>query len=506
MKPALSQAHSLRIRQWSPTRRLGAVVYLWGQLVLLGWWATNFPVQVSADSITYMHHVTVGPWIANHSVLYDAIIGASIQLTGSVWLVTLVQTVVYAALLALVTTRVHRLGVRARWAALPALLIVLVPTFGSFVDMLWKDVPFAAANLLLTATVLQIIARRRTQQRALTWRTATALAAELTAVALFRNNGFIVVAIVALVLLIFLARDRLKVAAAAVAALAIFEFAGAVVYPAAGIRPVSSGEAYGVFYGDIAYVYSKDPGAFTPAGLAAMKAAAPLSHWAASNDCLYSDPLFRHHFNMTAADAHRHQLAALWFHLLTHDPVNLLEGHLCRASVAWRVDPTPQFSVLPRKSRAVAMAHKKHLPEALVQQLKPAPASWTAYHAATAARSAVATNPWLQVLFARAAGWTYLAYLAVLIAAFRNKWRMILLAATPIVANQLTVILANPAQLYRYTVVQLFLGMLLVPLVAARLASVRRPHRPTGRQTSRPLGPVPQSFRGLRDRAPATER
>lgn len=506
MKPMLSQGHSLRIRQWTPTRRLATVIYLWTQLVLLGWWATNFPVQVSEDSITYMHHVTVGPWVANHSVLYDAIIGASIHLTGSVWLVTLVQTVVYAALLALLATRVHRLGVRARWAALPPVLIVLVPTFGSFVDMLWKDVPFTAANLLLTATVLKVIARRRAQQRGLTWRTAAVLGAELTAVALFRNNGFIVVAIVGLVLLVFLARDRLKVAAATVAAIAIFEFAGAVIYPAAGIQPVSAGQAYGVFYGDIAYVYSKDPGAFTQSELTAMKTAAPLSHWAASNDCLFSDPLFRHHFNMTAADAHRYQLARLWFHLLAHDPVDLIGGHLCRASVAWRVDPTPQFSVLPRKSQAVAMGTQRHLPDALVQQLTPAPISWKAYHVATAARGAVASNPLLQVLFARAAGWTYLAYLAILIAAFRNKWRMILLAATPILANQLTIMLANPAQLYRYTVVQLFLGMLLVPLVAARWPSARRPHESAARETSRPLGPVPRSLRGLRDRAPAAER
>lgn len=471
MKSVDPQQFSPRVQRWVSTHRLTVLVYAWAQLALLGWWAINFPAQMSPDSLTYVHHVTIGPWVANHSVVYDAIIGVSLHLTGSVWLVTLVQTVVYAVLLALMVTRVHELGVRARWAALPAVVLVAVPGLGSFADMLWKDVAFCAAVLLLAATVLRVIARRRAGARTMTWRSAAVLGAEMTAVTLFRNNGFILVAIIGVVLLIVLAGDRLKIGAVTLAAIAVFEFAGAAVYPAAGIRPVSSGESYGVFYGDIAYVYSKDPAAFPPSGLAAMKSAAPLSHWAASNNCLDSDPLFKHHFSMSAADAHRHQLAGLWFHLLTHDPVNLIEGHLCRASVAWRVTPTSAASLVTKQSRTVTIGRSKHLPESLLQRLKPNPVSWKLYHATLASHRVVARSSLLQMLLVRAAGWTYLAYLAVLVAALRNKWRMILLAAVPILANQLTVMLANPAQLPRYTVVQLFLGILLVPLAAARWPS-----------------------------------
>lgn len=469
----------MRLLAAIPTRRrLPLLVYLWAQAVLFAWWAVNFPVQVSPDAITYIHHVTVGPWVANHSVLYDAMIGVCLHLTGNLWLLTLAQTVVYAGLLALVVSRVHDLGVRSRWAALPALLIVFVPGFGSFVDMLWKDVPFAASNLLLAATVLKIIAQRRAGQPVMTWRTTAALGAEMTAITLFRNNGFIVVAIVGVFLIVGLARDRLKVAAAAAAAIAIFEFAGAVVYPAAGIKPVSSAEAYGVFYGDIAYVYGKDPGAFSSSDLRTMAAVAPLSHWAASDNCLDSDPLFRHHFNRAAADVHRHQLAGVWFQLLARDPANLVGGHLCRASIAWRIRPTGAANVVPTVSHTVTLAEHKKLDPALIQRIKPHPVSWKLYHAATKVRTAIQTTPLLQTAFARAPLWSYLAYVAVLFAAFRNRWRLILLAAAPILANQLTVMLANPAQIYRYTVVQLFLGMLFVPLATARWP--RADERPPG--------------------------
>lgn len=480
---------------------MSVLIYAWAQLVLLAWWAVNFPAQFSLDSTTYVLHVTVGPWVADHSVLYDACIKLSLFLTGDVWLITLVQTIVYAALLALIAARVRDLGVRARWAALPAVLIVFVPTFGSFVDMLWKDVPFAAANLLLAATLLKVIADRRDGIRAMTWRTAAALGVEMTLITLFRNNGFVVVALVAVVLVCVLAGDRIKVAAVAAAAIVAFELAGSVVYPAVGIQPVSSSESYGVFYGDIANVYAADPGAFTASDLNTIKKAEPLADWrTAGASCLDSDPV-NAHLDRAVANAERHQLARVWFNLLTRAPVTLIRAHLCRADNAWWIPATPHFSMLPRKTPGNLYANhprihyaKRPIPTGLRERLAPHPLSWRLYHAATFTRTRLYQSPFLQVLLARAAGWSYLAYLAVIVAALRNKWRLILLAALPILANQLTVLLANPAQLYRYTVVQLFLGMLLVPLVAAK-----SPGRPgsTGAAASEQDAPAGEDFRVL---------
>lgn len=480
--PVAERVPILSMKWLSSPLRVPALVYAWAQLVLLVWWAGNFPAQMTLDSTAYLRHVTVGPWTADHSVLYDAIIKLSLFLTGNVWLVTLAQTVVYAAALALIVSRIHALGVRFRWAALPAVLIVFLPTFGSFVDMLWKDVPFAAANLLLAATLLKIIAQRRAGARAMTWPTAITLCAELTAITLFRNNGFIVVVLVAVALLIALAGSRTKLAAAVVAALVIFELAGSVVYPAAGIKPVSSSESYGVFYGDIANVYYRDPSAFSSADLAVMKKAEPLADWHRSGtNCLTTDPVF-HSINRAEANAHRYQLAEIWFRLLARAPVTLIRVHLCHAKVAWWVPMTPKFALMPRSTphnlyanvNPMGYGNRPRLTAALRHQLAPNPLSWKLYHAAKAARVQLHSSQLLQLLIARAAGWSYLAYLVLIVAAFRNKWRMILLAATPILANQLTVMIANPAQYYRYTVAQLFLSMLLVPLVAAKWPSTRK--------------------------------
>ncbi|MFC6705041.1 DUF6020 family protein [Flexivirga alba] len=456
--------------------RAPLLVYGWAQLILLCWWAVNFPAQLSIDSTTYIRHVTVGPWIADHSVLYDFFVLCSLKLTGNVWLLALIQTIVYAAALALIATRIHQLGVRWRWAALPCVLIVFVPTFGSFTTMIWKDAAFAAANLFLAATLLKLIAARRAgvpfgRPMVLT------LAVEMAAVTLFRNNGFVVVILVAFVLIIALKGARLKMTAAAAAAIVVFEFAGAVVYPAVGIEPANSSQSYGVFDADIALVYAKNPSAFTSADLAVMQKAAPLNAWRTSDNCYTSDTLFKKKsFNYAQANAHRHQLAELWFSLLKRDPVDLVSGHLCRAAIAWRVRPTTSFGGLPpktnwdlyTKSYVLGYTDAPPLPGYLIPRLRPHPISWRIYNKLAVVRYDIAKTPLWQLLFSRAAGWSYLAYLAILVAAIRNRWKTLLIAAVPILANQLTIMVANPAQLFRYTVVQLFLGMLFIPVVAAR--------------------------------------
>ncbi|WP_148043209.1 DUF6020 family protein [Flexivirga caeni] len=451
------------------------LVYGWAQLVLLGWWAINFPAQLTADSTTYIRHVTVGPWIADHSVLYDFFILCSLKLTDNVWLIVFLQTIVYAVVLAVIAAAVHRMGVRWRWAALPCMLIVLVPSFGSFTSMLWKDVPFTAANLFFAATLLKVIADRRARLP-MTVRTTVIMAVELTAITLFRNNGFVVVAFIAIGLLIALKSSRRKVIAAVVATFVIFEFASIVVYPAAGIKSAGSSESYGVFYGDIALVYSERPSAFTAGELSTMKKVAPLKTWRSSNDCLSSDHLFASkHFSTDRAAAHRHQLAEIWFSLLKRAPEQLIRGHLCRAAIAWRVPPTWRFSGLPRVTnhnlytKALILGYTNYppLPSYLIPRLRPHPINKQLYLKAADSRRAIARDPLLQLLFSRAPGWTYLTYLAILIAAFRNRWKMLILAGLPLLANQLTVIAANPAQLYRYTAAQLFLGMLFIPLVSA---------------------------------------
>ena len=474
-----------RLRRIPPSWRMPLLVFGWVQIVLLIWWAGEYPGLLSADSVRYVIHVTDGPWVSDHSVLYDTSVLGSLKLTHSVGLLTAVQTTAAAAVLGYVTATVHAFGIRARWAALPALVMPFVPSFAAFVTTVWKDVPFALCEVLIAATTMRLIDhRRRSSVGAKSPRGLfIALAAELTGLVLFRNDGFLVLTVVVVVLAIALTRERVKVLVVGAAALVAFAVAHSVVYPAAGIKPPAASLSYGLFYADIAIAYAEAPKTFTRADRATMIKAAPLSTWRSADNCYTSDPLFRRKsFNTVAADAEHGHLFSLWIRVVTRTPVTVLRTRLCRGSVAW--DPvTP-----PLKNTSFGMivvqvpGNLYHpdidslMPPTIADNLTPHPLIRSLGDFLRSVRSHSIKSGPIQFFIWRGATWCYLAYLVLGFAAWRLRRWSVLAIGGICLANQLTVMAANPAQLYRYIAGPIFVGMLLVPLVT--IGSADRDRKP----------------------------
>lgn len=464
-----------------PAWRLPLIVFVWAQIVLLGWWAAQYPGLFSRDSVRYVLHVTVGPWTADHSVVYDSLVLASLNLTHSVALLTFLQTSVAAAVLAYCTASVHAFGVRARWAVIPGLVLPCVPSFGGFVSMVWKDVPFALAEMLLVATTLRLLVWRQNRggEKNARRRLVTALGIELLALTIFRNDGFLIVVVVAAVLVLALTGMRRRILVAAIAALVGFGIATTVIYPAGGIKKAPSNLAYGVFYGDIAVAYAKAPRTFTAADRQLMAEVAPLRNWRKASNCYDSDALFRKGFNFSAAGRLKGSLAALWFRTVGRTPVLVVKTRLCRSSVAWDPLPPPRdqagLGELPTGANRDLYGFLDVIPHDISRNLVPAPLSTRLSHLAADLRVAGYTHDSVQVLIFRGASWCYVLYLTLLVAALRRRrWNVLAIGAVSL-ANQLMVLAVNPAQLYRYMAGPIFIGMLLLPLVAVRRADpVRR--------------------------------
>lgn len=460
-----------------PAWRLPIIVYVWAQIVLLGWWAGDWPGLLSPDSISYVIHVTIGPWTADHSVVYDSAVLASLKLTDNVALLTLVQTIIASAIIAYCIASVHAFGVRARWAVIPGLVAPLIPSVGGFFTMVWKDVPFAFAEMLLAATTIRILVWRRSRYRKASTgrRLIIALGLELLAVTLFRNDGFLIIAFVAVVLMIALSGMRIKILAATLAALAGFAIATTLIYPAVGIKKAQSNLAYGTFYGDIAVAYDAAPRTFTAADRKLMTQVAPMRNWRKASNCYDSDTLFHKGFNFVEADRLKNQLAALWFKAAYRTPVLVTRTRLCRSAVAWDPLPPPAdrsgFGMLPARvpdTHTTLYGYSKVLPHTISQNLQPDPLSTRLGRVAYHVRVASYSHEWVQVLMFRGASWCYLLYLALLVAALRlRRWNVLAIGAVSL-ATQLAVIAANPAQLYRYMVGPICVGILLAPLLAVR--------------------------------------
>lgn len=446
------------------TWRLG--VFVWAELVLLLWWAGERPGLLSPDSVRYIRSVTVGPWTADHSVLYDTAVLASLAVQRGVGLLTLAQTVVAAAVLAYTVGSLRQIGLNSVWAALPGLVLPLMPSFGAFVVTVWKDVPFALCEVMVTATVLRILAAGsgRTRPGLL-----AALGAELLGLTLFRNDGFLVVLGIAVFLALALRGLRLRVLGVAAAALVGFVVAQQVVIPAVGIAPANSSLSYGIFYADVAIAYDRHPELFRPFDEALLAQVAPLPAWRAAHNCYTSDPLFAMPgFRLDRAAALHTELFALWRRVLRRSPETVLAARACRGSIAWDVlPPSPRrahFAGATAPTPRDLYGGAKVLPPDIAAHLQQRPL-WSPVGRLATYLARVFGPVALQAVEWRGATWCYLSYLALGVAALRVRRWAILGAGAAALSNQLVVLTVNPAQLYRYMIGPLLVGVVLLPLL-----------------------------------------
>ncbi|GHE42784.1 hypothetical protein GCM10017673_51280 [Streptosporangium violaceochromogenes] len=463
-------------------RRLPLAVLLVTQALFSLWWAAFYPGLMSYDSISYVWHVTTGHWMANHSVAYDGLVWLSLRLTGDLGALTLAQTAAMSATLAYAACALRDLGARPIAAGVAAVAIPVIPATGSFVVTIWKDVPFTVCAVLASATLARLVARRTTAA-------VTLLGAELCGMVIFRNNGFLFVAIAAPIIVGLLPgiRRRLLVATGT-PLLVAFTLTGAV-FPALGIPGAPPSLTYATAYGDVAVAFKRARSSFTPRDTEVMARVAPLSHWRRSADCHTTDPTTQRPGFAAAADTQNAELVALWGRVVRRTPALVAAVRLCRGAIAWDIAGGPGLS-------ARTAIHGVGVPDDLFGWarwnaemrvspyrpiLAPRPLSAPLREAVTAFREA-SRAPWLEWLLWRGAFWCYLAY-AVVLAGVRRH-RAVPVVAALVLGQQLGVLLANPAQLYRYMVAPTVVSVLLLALVPAR--GGRRPYGGPGRTPGSP--------------------
>ncbi|AVT32296.1 hypothetical protein C6361_25760 [Plantactinospora sp. BC1] len=491
----------------SPTR-LGVLTFGLAQAVLLFWWAARYPGLFSPDSLDHVWQATTGNWNTHHPVSYTALVWLSVRLTGGIGALTLAQTAALAAGLAYAVTGLRRIG-GPGWAwASAAVVLVALPPVGTFTVCVWKDVPYVVCHVFLLGTVARLLAVRRPdrtgapaqpngrgpaaggnafgtvvrhaapapwaagrpagESRRPSWGLLGALVAELTLSCLFRQNGFVVAAIVTVLLALLLRGLALRVLLAGVVAATVALLTNWTLLPALGVRDSESIVAYEAFLADLAIGYAERPADFPAADLALLTKVAPLAHWRQSADCYTVDSTVYHpDFDRRAAAAHHDELLSAWWRLVRRSPETVLAARTCRGSIAWRPTPAgglranPTAWALPiylerdprfQRPEVLAVAYSRPLGEPVSE-------------AADVLASRVGQPEWL---LWRGATWAYLAYLTVGLLAWRRRDRALLALATLSLGNQLSVLVVNNAQAARYMAAPFVLGVLLLPLLAAR--------------------------------------
>lgn len=456
------------VRRPSP-RKLPIVVFVACMAVYLVWWAALYPGAMSYDSIAYVWHVTTGHWMANHSVLYDCLVWLSLRVSGDLAVLTLAQAAAASASMAMLASALRAFRVPGRWAAVAAVAVAALPSTGTFVVTVWKDVPFSLCAVAMTATLIRLLTRRRAAD-------VVVLGVEILGLALFRNNGFLFVLITAALVIVLVAGVRLRVTIATAVPLAITYALSALVYPALGVEPVRPSLTYATAYSDIAVAYRARPKIFRAADLAVMAKVAPLDHWRSTATCYDSDPTMKKPFSWTAADQNYRQLVDLWVRTIGRAPDLVVDARFCRGSIAWVAFPgaAGERALIGRSDDVPAdlfgwttfneeMRNSPYRPV-----LRTRPISRSLHDAAVFLRVATDSHS-LEWLFWRGATWCYVAYAAVALLAWRRRRWALLAVAAPVAGQQFGVLVAIPAPLFRYMAAPIMIGVMLVPLALAAL-------------------------------------
>jgi len=449
----------------------------------LVWWAAFYPGLFSYDSFTYSQEVTTGHWIADHSIAYDGAVWLSLVGTGDYSALTLTQTFAMAAVIGYLAAGLRRFGVRTRWIALSVLLSVILPSTSAFVIYVWKDVPFAIGSVLAFAAVVHLVAgtlrEERYHSRSGTRGTWLLLGLGLLLICLARNNGFLAAFLIGLALLAVLPRLWKRITAVVLVPVVCFFALSDGLYPALGVTKPLNNAAYSFFYGDIAYAYSKHPGSFTAADRAVLLEVAPLSHWSTYGAACYDiDGLLQGSFDLPKAVQINSRLMHVFTEVAERTPVDVVQSTMCRSHPAWSVlqgsDPlnVAGVTVGPDLVGYVPIhpdiRQDKYFPEMSIR-----PLSGTLNKAGRFWFEGLRRS-WLVSLVWGGAFWAYVAYAISgrLFAGLRRRELFALGAVT--LGNQLNVIAANPAPLYRYLASPTYIGVLMLPLLFAARSDRRK--------------------------------
>ena len=412
---------------------------LWFPLLL--WFLGNRPGFFTFDSFDVWRQVTTGDWEDTHPVAYVVAMKISQIVVGTPTLLAFAQTVYVAAGLALVCRALVRAGC-ARWPTyVVCAAVASLPQVGGFAITLWKDIPYSAAMLCVSARVIDLFSfRLRRPDSVMPRRLLRSLFLHLLAAVLFRQNGvFFSIFLGAMVFVVRSGRRR-AVAVMTGALVLIFLTVKLALYPAIGVEHTPAEINIAGFVHDIDAALVKNPELFTDDDLALLERAMPLSQWKRSYYCYaiinwYLNPSMR----LTAFREDEKEYLALWRKVLLHAPGTVISNRFCVASVAWRPDQSGSGYIYTLTYGVPDNVYGfKTVP--VIERFRPRMVKMLAW-----------TDEPHHLWFTwRAPAWIYLLDLVLVVQAIRfRRWVWLLPGAVPL-AQQLNVIALNPSQDARY--------------------------------------------------------
>lgn len=216
----------------------------------LPWLIMNYPCSFNPDSEYQVGQwLGIYPWTAHHPPLSTAIMGLCVSVGSVMWnrnfgcfMYVLLQSVSGAFVFSYVLTVLRRMGISRRVWTVLLLFYAATPFWACFAQWFEKDFLYAQAFTLCLAFVLPVLEKRRCKMT-----DALRIGAVALIAILLRKTGAYELTPALLLLVIWLRkRDRVRMLAAALAAVVLSSCVNNVLYPALNIKGASVAEALNI--------------------------------------------------------------------------------------------------------------------------------------------------------------------------------------------------------------------------------------------------------------------
>lgn len=217
-----------------------------------------FPANMTPDSIDQWAQA-IGDRQLNdwHPVVYTLMMRLLINIWKSPAIISLAQIVFFALVGATCLNIIYKKGINKKILILFAIIFPLIPSNGNTLITIWKDIPYTISLLWSTYILCQIVEQKNNFLRSKL--NCLNLILNLISVALFRHNGIVVLAIIAIGLVsVFKQLQRIKVIVLLAIVIGLVQVIKGPIYGELNVTGVAPGTKYCAMTNDMIGVLVSD--------------------------------------------------------------------------------------------------------------------------------------------------------------------------------------------------------------------------------------------------------
>lgn len=411
-----------------------------------------FPGVITADSLSQWRQMTAFKFEDWHPVMHTLFNYLITRIWYSPASIVIAQILILTAVYMYGIISLKNIGVSKRILILSIAVFALYPANGFMIIALWKDVLYSIMLLLMTIILINIIT---TDSEWITKKSNIFLfCLSSFGVLFFRHNGLLVFVFVMFVLVIFYRKFFKFYFGIGISMLIIYFIITGPIYSLAGVEKTSSTEALGIPMQQIGAVISYN-GNLNEEQKVFLNKILDLDIWKERytyNPYVTDYVKFHEKFDREFLEQHKGEFIKNWIAIVKQNPTLTLKAYLKHTSIVWSI---PQLKgAYTNKVNPAVDKNDFGLHQSIINN--------NITYLGKQLREFTGKNNLIQVIFWRPALWFYLSILSIAVIAIKYKAKSVV-AIAPLFANVGSLMIAIPAQDYRYLYSNFLIAAIIIP-------------------------------------------